>query len=154
MANEAKTNAAAAPVELDRGALSADQIDLMMTHLPVDVSFVDETDAVRYYSASPGRIFRRTPSVIGRKVQNCHPAESVHIVQRIVDAFRKGERDTAEFWIDLHGRFVHIRYFALRDKAGAYRGVLEVSQDVTGIRALRGERRLLDWDGAERQGDI
>ncbi len=154
MAHETKTDTAAVPVELDRGALTSEQIDLMMTHLPVDVSFVDETDTVRYYSASPDRIFRRTPSVIGRKVQNCHPPDSVHIVQRIVDAFRKGERNTAEFWIDLHGRFIHIRYFALRDKTGAYRGVLEVSQDVTGIRALRGERRLLDWDRAEHQGDI
>lgn len=141
-------------VSLDRGLLSAEQIDLMLTHLPVDISFVDETDTLLYYSATPERIFPRSPGVIGRKVQNCHPPKSVHIVERILKAFRAGERDTAEFWIDLHGRFVHIRYFALRDAAGAYRGTLEVSQDVTAIRGLRGERRLLDWDRPPADGDV
>ncbi len=154
MAHDDTAGTAAETVELDRGALTPEQIDLMLTHLPVDVSFVDEHDTVRYYSASPNRIFRRTPTVIGRKVQNCHPPDSVAVVERIVEAFRRGERDTAEFWIELNGRFIHIRYFALRDKAGAYRGVLEVSQDATGIRGLRGERRLLDWGKAESQGDV
>jgi DUF438 domain-containing protein len=131
---------------LETGALTAEQVDLMLTHLPVDISFVDETDTVVYYSAGPERIFPRTPGVIGRKVQNCHPPKSVDAVERILKAFKAGERDAAEFWIDLHGRFVHIRYFAMRDRAGTYRGTLEVSQDVTAIRALQGERRLLDWD--------
>lgn len=143
-------SAAAEPGEtriaLDTGALTAEQIDLMLTHLPLDVSFVDETDTVVYYSATPERIFPRTPGVIGRKVQHCHPPKSLDVVERILKAFKAGERDQAEFWIDLHGRSVHIRYFAVRDKEGAYRGTLEVSQDITGIRALRGERRLLDWD--------
>lgn len=144
----------AGSVSLDRGALTPEQIDLMMTHVPVDVSYVDETDTVVYYSATPGRIFHRSPAVIGRKVQNCHPPQSVDVVERILEAFKRGERDTAEFWIELHGKFVHIRYFALRDKAGAYKGTLEVTQDATGIRALRGERRLLDWDGPRQAGEI
>jgi DUF438 domain-containing protein len=131
---------------LETGALTAEQVDLMLTHLPVDISFVDETDTVVYYSAGPERIFPRTPGVIGRKVQNCHPPKSVDAVERILKAFKAGEREAAEFWIDLHGRFVHIRYFAMRDRAGTYRGTLEVSQDVTAIRALQGERRLLDLD--------
>jgi DUF438 domain-containing protein len=117
----------------------------MLLNLPLDVSFVDETDTVVYYSANKERIFTRTPGVIGRKVQNCHPPKSVHMVKRILEAFRKGEKDSAEFWIQMRGRFLHIRYFALRDGSGAYRGCLEVTQDVTGIRALQGERRLLDW---------
>ena len=83
--------------------------------------------------------------MIGRKVQNCHPPASVHKVQQIIDAFRAGEKDTAEFWIELQGTFLHIRYFAVRDDAGAYRGVVETVQDVTAIRALEGQRRLLDW---------
>lgn len=136
-------------VPLETGALTVEQIDILLTSLPVDISFVDETDTLVYYSATPERIFPRTPGVIGRKVQNCHPPKSVDVVERILKAFRSGERDVAEFWIESGGKFIHIRYFALRDKAGAYKGTLEVSQDVTAIRRLRGERRLLDWDGGD-----
>mgnify|MGYP001199865232 CR=1 FL=1 len=140
-------------LSLETGALSAEQVNLMLTRLPVDISFVDENDTLIYYSATPERIFPRTPGVIGRKVQNCHPPKSVDVVERILKAFRSGEKDVAEFWIELGGKFIHIRYFALRDGAGAYKGTLEVSQDVTSIRALHGERRLLDWDRGE-VGDI
>ncbi|RJO63062.1 MAG: DUF438 domain-containing protein, partial [Myxococcales bacterium] len=115
-------------------------------HLPLDLSFVDENDEVRYYSGGEERIFPRSPAVIGRKVQNCHPPKSLDMVNRILDAFRKGEREVAEFWIPFHGRFVHIRYIALRDAKGAYRGTLEITQDVTAIRELQGERKLLDWE--------
>jgi len=141
--------AAAERVSLDTGALTAEQIDLMLTRLPVDISFVDENDTVVYYSGTPERIFPRSPGVIGRKVQNCHPPKSFDVVERILKAFRAGERDVAEFWIESHGRFIDIRYYALRDKAGAYKGTLEVTQDVTAVRRLQGERRLLDWDGGE-----
>jgi DUF438 domain-containing protein len=101
---------------------------------------------VRFYSEGPERIFPRSPAVIGRKVQNCHPPKSAHMVQDILDAFRAGEQSLAEFWIDLGGKLIHIRYFAVRDKENTYRGCLEVSQDVAGIRALKGERRLLEWE--------
>jgi hypothetical protein len=130
---------------LTTGSLTLEQVDLLLTHLPVDVSFIDERDTVRYYSATRDRIFARTPAVIGRKVQNCHPGKSVHIVDAILKAFKAGDKDTAEFWIEIEGKFIHIRYFAVRDSARAYRGCLEVSQDVTGIRALKGQKRLLDW---------
>lgn len=136
----------AAGLDLDTGTLTPEQVNLILTHLPVDLSFVDEDDTVRYYSATRDRIFTRTPAVIGRTVQNCHPPTSVHVVNGILQAFREGRRDAAEFWIDNGGRFVHIRYFAVRDSRGRYRGCLEVSQDVTAIRALRGEKRLLDWE--------
>jgi DUF438 domain-containing protein len=129
---------------LDVGALSLEQLKLLLAALPLDYSFVDENDTVRFYSEGE-RIFPRSPGVIGRRVQNCHPPASVHKVQEILDAFRAGEKDTADFWITMAGRFLHIRYFACRDAAGAYRGVVETVQDVTGIRALEGERRLLDW---------
>lgn len=130
---------------LDTGGLTLKQINLMLEHLPVDLSFVDESDEVRYYSDTADRVFPRSPGVIGRKVQNCHPPKSVHIVEKILDAFKAGSKDVAEFWIQLHGKFVHIRYFALRDRDGNYKGTLEVSQDVTNIRNLEGQRRLLDW---------
>ena len=133
------------PVALDTGALSPEQVNLMLKHLPVDISFVDENDTVAYFSATPDRIFSRVPAVIGRTVQNCHPSASVKVVNRILDSFRKGEKSSAEFWIQLQGRFILIRYYAVRDGQGRYRGCLEVSQDITSIRTLEGQKRLLDW---------
>lgn len=130
----------------DTGMMTAEQANLVLKNLPLDITYVDENDEVRYFSAGRERIFPRSPGIIGRKVQNCHPPKSLDIVNRIVEAFRKGEKDVAEFWIPLHGQFVHIRYFAVRDDSGAYRGVLEVSQELTEIRKLSGERRLLDWE--------
>jgi DUF438 domain-containing protein len=132
-------------VDLETGALSAAQIIMMMENLPVDITYIDENDEVRYFSGIKHRIFPRSKAIIGRKVQNCHPPSSVHIVNEIVDAFKSGERDVAEFWIQMKGRFIHIRYYALRDSQQNYRGTIEVSQDVTGIRELQGEQRLLSW---------
>jgi len=131
---------------LDTGSLTPELVNLILKTLPVDVSFVDDTDTVRYYSATRDRIFTRTPAVIGRKVQNCHPSKSLDAVNRILEAFKAGKRDAAEFWIETGGKFVHIRYFAVRDAAGRYRGCLEVTQDVTHIRTLKGQKRLLDWE--------
>jgi uncharacterized protein len=146
--NSTREYASASPVPelipLKMGALTLEQIQAMLVNLPVDITYVDEQDTVRFYSATKNRIFKRTPDVIGRKVQRCHPPASVHRVQKILDDFRAGTRDVAEFWIELGGTFVHIRYFALRSAQAGYMGALEVTQDATGIRALQGERRLLD----------
>ena len=131
---------------LDTGRLDLEQINLLLTHLPVDLSFVDENDRVAYYSEGPERIFPRSPAIIGREVRNCHPPKSVHIVNKILDAFKSGARDSAAFWIELGGKFIYIRYFPVRDADGRYRGTLEVSQDLTEIRKLEGENRLLDWE--------
>lgn len=133
-------------LELMTGKLTLEQLNMILVALPVDLSFVDEHDTVLFYSANPERIFPRTPTVIGRKVQNCHPPKSLNIVQDILDSFRAGTQSKAEFWIQMQGKFIHIRYFAIRDSNGKYRGCLEVSQDVTEIRALQGQRRLLEWD--------
>jgi len=137
-------NASGSLFNLDTGALSLEQINLLLTNLPVDVTFVDENDEVRFFSQTKERIFERQATIIGRKVQLCHPPASMDKVQRILDDFRAGRRDVAEFWIQMMGKFIHIRYFALRDQRGAYRGTIEVSQDVAPIRALEGERRLLN----------
>jgi len=131
---------------LDTGRMTLEQINLMLTHLPVDLTFVDENDRVAYYSEGPERIFPRSPAIIGREVRNCHPPKSVHLVNQILDAFKSGSRDTAEFWIELGGKFIYIRYFAVRDADGYYRGCLEVSQELTQIRKLEGQQRLLDWE--------
>ena len=130
---------------LDTGLLTVEQINLILTHLPVDISFVDENDKVSYYSNTEDRIFPRSPGIIGRSVQNCHPSKSIDTVTRILDSFRDGTKSTAEFWIQLGGKFIYIRYFAVRDAQGTYKGCLEVSQDVAAIRGLEGEKRLLDW---------
>ena len=137
--------AVADALALDTGRMTLEQINLMLTHLPVDLTFVDENDRVAYYSEGPERIFPRSPAIIGREVRNCHPPKSVHLVNQILDAFKSGSRDTAEFWIELGGKFIYIRYFAVRDADGYYRGCLEVSQDLTNIRKLEGQQRLLDW---------
>jgi len=133
-------------VPLSTGALTPEQVDLLLLNLHLDVSFVDENDEVRYYSATKERIFPRSPGIVGRKVQNCHPPDSVHTVNKILEAFKSGAKDSADFWIAIRGGLVYIRYFAMRDADGNYRGTLEISQDVTGIRELEGEQRLLDWE--------
>jgi hypothetical protein len=147
------TGAAAVPVsaeqgtvKLDTGLMTFEQVNMMLKHMPVDISFVDEKDEVRYYSATKDRIFPRSPGVIGRKVQNCHPPKSFAMVQRILDEFRAGSRHKADFWIQMKGRFLLIQYFAVRDEKGMYKGTLEVSQDVTDIRKMEGQKRLLDWE--------
>jgi hypothetical protein len=131
-------------LSLHTGELDLEELNLVLGVLPIDFQYVDEHDRVRFYSEGH-RIFPRSPGVIGRKVQNCHPPASVHKVQQIIDAFRAGEKDVAEFWIEMQGKFLHIRYFAVRGADGSYRGVVETVQDVTAIRALEGQRRLLDW---------
>ena len=137
---------AGGPLDLDVGKLTPEQVNLIFKNLPIDVTFVDEDDRVAYYSHGRERAFPRSPAVIGRKVQLCHPGSSVHIVERILKEFKEGSKDVADFWITSQGRFLYIRYFAIRDDEGNYRGTLEVNQNVTGIKGLEGERRLLDWE--------
>jgi hypothetical protein len=134
-------------INLKTGFLTPEQIRLVFNHLPVDITYVDENNKVRYFSTPEKRIFRRTNSIIGRDVKNCHPHESVHVVEQIVEAFRKGEKDKASFWIKMKSEFILIQYFAIRDEQGNYKGVVEVSQEITEIRELKGEKRLLDdWE--------
>jgi len=130
---------------LSEGRLTPDQVDLILKHLPVDITYVDENDQVRYYSDAKERIFPRSPAVIGRAVQNCHPPKSLHVVNDIVAAFKEKKKDVAEFWIQRNGQFILIRYFPVYDEAGVYRGVLEVSQEISRLKKLEGEKRLLDW---------
>jgi PAS domain S-box-containing protein len=136
--------ATADEIVLPSGRLSAEELAAMLNTMPLDVTFVDANDKVKYFSQSPERIFVRATSILGRDVKNCHPPQSVHKVARIVDSFKDGTRDHADFWIRLQGKLVHIRYFAVRNKEGKYLGTLEMTQDITGIQSLEGERRLLD----------
>jgi hypothetical protein len=132
---------------LDTGTLDLEEIQLLLDTIPVDVTYVDETDRVRYVNNPEERIFPRSGSVIGREVQNCHPPESVDTVEEILEAFKTGEEDLARFWIQNDDAFVVIDYHALRDESGAYRGTLEVTREVSDVRALEGEQRLIEWGG-------
>jgi PAS domain S-box-containing protein len=132
-------------VKFETGTLTAEEIEGILDTLPIDISFVDKNDSVKYFNKAEKRIFVRTKSVIGRKVQQCHPEKSVHIVSKIVNSFKTGKKDSAEFWITMGGRLVHIRYFAVRDKNQEYLGTVEVTQDLTDIKKIEGEKRLLDW---------
>lgn len=135
------------------GKLTLEQINLLFRHLPVDLSYVDENELVKFYSDTPHRIFPRSANVIGREVKNCHPAKSVHVVEEIVEKFRSGEQSQAEFWINKPGLFIYVIYTAVRDENGKFRGVLEMMQDCTHIRELEGSRTLLTWDKTDFVGN-
>lgn len=131
-------------VSLPTGSIQLKELMAILNTLPFDLTFVDKDDTVRYFSAGKDRIFRRTKSVIGRKVQNCHPPQSLDVVEKILTSFKEGKRDSYDFWINFKGRMAYIRYFALRDSAGRYLGTVEVTQDITDVKKLEGEKRLVD----------
>ncbi len=151
-AAQAKAGLALAPaaeirLRFPTGDLTPEELEAILNTLPVDITFVDKDDTVRYFNATKDRIFVRTPAVIGRKVQNCHPQKSLPVVERILREFREKKREVAEFWINFQGKFVYIRYFPVWGRNGEYLGTLEVTQDITRVRELSGEKRLLDEGG-------
>lgn len=133
-------------IDLNTGVLTLEQLDSILTTLPIDLSFVDENDNVRYYTEGKERIFPRSPGIIGRNVEKCHPPKSVHIVRRILEEFKTGQKESAEFWIQMGGKFIHIRYLPVRNREGKYLGTLEFTQDISSIKNLEGEHRLLNWE--------
>lgn len=130
-------------VKFETGILSPEEISAMLNTLPVDISFVDKDGAVKYFSQGKERIFPRTKTIIGRQVQNCHPPASVHIVERIIEDFRSGRKEHEDFWINMRGQFVYIRYFAVRNEKNEFLGTLEVTQNIKPIQEINGEKRLL-----------
>ncbi len=132
-------------IQLPTGGFSAEELLAIMNTLPVDMTFVDRNDKVKYFSQSSDRIFQRNRAILNRDVRHCHPPASAHIVDKILDDFKSGRQNRAPFWINMKGRLIHIEYFALRNEAGEYLGTLEVSQDLTGYRALEGEQRILSY---------
>ncbi len=131
-------------IRLETGVFTTEELEAMLNSLPVDITFVDKNDTVKYFSQGKERIFDRTKAVIGRSVQNCHPPASVHVVEKIVEDLRSGRKDSEEFWIQRGDLFVHIRYFAVRNEAGDYLGTVEFTQNIRPLQALTGEKRLLD----------
>ena len=144
-------------LEVATGQMTLEQINLVYKHMPVDFSYVDENEIVRFYTDTDHRVFPRSKNVIGRDVKNCHPRTSVHLVEEIVEKFRRGEQNEVDFWINKPGLFIYIYYVAVRDEEGRFRGVLEMMQDCTRIRSLEGSRTLLSWDksnkAASKHGD-
>lgn len=131
-------------IVLPTGTMKLEEMIALFQVLPVDLTFVDKEDRVRFFSEGKSRVFPRTKSVIGREVVNCHPPKSMHIVQQILDDFRSGVRTEADFWIDMRGKKIYIRYFALKNESNDYLGCLEVTQDITDIQAIEGQNRLLE----------
>lgn len=130
-------------VKFETGLLSMEQLEAVMNHLPVDLTFIDENDVVRYFSHGKERIFARTKAVIGRTVQNCHPPQSVHVVEQLLADFKTGVKDAEDFWIPFKDKFVYIRYFAVRSEDGRYLGTLEFTQNIAPIRELEGQKRIM-----------
>jgi len=133
-------------IQLPTGSFAAQELLAILNALPVDITFVDSEDKVKYFSHGKERIFQRNRAILNRDVRQCHPPASAHIVDKILEDFRSGRQNRAPFWINLGGRMIHIEYFALRSDSGEYLGTLEVSQDLTGYRALQGERRILSYE--------
>ncbi|NDL67825.1 DUF1858 domain-containing protein [Clostridiales bacterium F-3ap] len=150
---EEKTAHPEGVLPVNQGRLTLEQVNLIFRHLQVDLSYVDEEEIVRFYSDTKHRVFPRSPGVIGREVRNCHPRESVATVEEIIRAFREGEQDEAEFWLEMGGKFIYITYVAVRDGEGKFRGVLETMQDATRIRSLTGSQRLLSWGSKGEQSE-
>lgn len=130
-------------VKFETGLLSMEQLEAVMNHLPVDLTFIDENDVVRYFSHGKERIFARTKAVIGRTVQNCHPPQSVHVVEQLLADFKTGVKDAEDFWIPFKDKFVYIRYFAVRSEDGRYLGTLEFTQNIAPICELEGQKRIM-----------
>ncbi|MBN1560540.1 DUF438 domain-containing protein [candidate division KSB1 bacterium] len=135
----------AGDVQLPSGRFTAEELMSVLNTLPIDITFVDKDDKVKYFSQGAHRIFDRNRSILGRSVQMCHPPASVHVVEQILDDFKSGKESHAPFWIQMNGKFIHIEYFAVRNENGDYLGTLEVSQDLTALRGLEGEQRLLSY---------
>jgi uncharacterized protein len=132
-------------IQLPSGSFNAKEIMAILNSVPFDMTFVDKNDKVKYFTQGKERIFARSRSIINRDVRLCHPPGSVHIVEKIIDDFKSGKESHAPFWIQMHGKFIYIEYYALRDENGEYLGTLEVSQDLTALRALEGEQRILSY---------
>ncbi|MDD4717519.1 MAG: DUF438 domain-containing protein [Eubacteriales bacterium] len=130
-------------VSFDAGSLLPEEINAILNTVPVDMTFVGADDRVKYFTQGKDRIFDRPKTIIGREVKHCHPPKSVHVVEQIVEDLRSGRKDHEDFWINMGGKFVHIRYFAVRGKSGEFLGTLEVSQDIKPLRDLEGEKRLM-----------
>ena len=131
-------------VKFDAGLMTPEEINALLNTLPLDITFVDKSGAVKYFSQGKERIFARSKTIIGRMVENCHPPSSVNVVGKVVEDLRSGRKDHEDFWIRMGDKYVLIRYFAVRNADGEYLGTMEVTQDIRPIQEITGEKRLAD----------
>ncbi|MFA7362018.1 MAG: DUF438 domain-containing protein [Candidatus Kapaibacterium sp.] len=143
---EGDSNVTSDRIKLSTGAFTVDELEALLDSVPFDITFVDKDDKVKFFSHGKQRIFERSKAILGRQVQFCHPPSSVHIVDKIIDDFKSGKEDEAKFWINFKGMFVHIAYYAIRNKDGEYLGTAEITQDIAELKRTEGERRLLTYD--------
>lgn len=136
-------------IQLTTGSFGIDELEALFKTLPIDITFVDKDDKVKFFSHGPNRIFTRNRAILGRDVRMCHPPSSVHVVDQIIEDFRSGKESSAAFWINMQGRFIYIEYFAMRGKEGDYLGTIEFTQDLTQLRKLEGDQRLLSYTKKE-----
>jgi DUF438 domain-containing protein len=136
-------------IQLVTGSFGIDELESLFKTLPIDITFVDKDDKVKFFSHGPNRIFTRNRAILGRDVRMCHPPSSVHVVDQIIEDFRSGKENSAAFWINMQGRFIYIEYFAMRGKEGDYLGTIEFTQDLTQLRKLEGDQRLLSYTKKE-----
>jgi len=134
-------------IQLTTGSFNLSELEVLFKTLPIDITFVDKDDKVKFFSLGPDRVFTRNRAIIGRDVRMCHPPSSVHVVEQILSDFKNGTQNSAAFWISMQGKFIYIEYFAMRDKEGQYLGTIEFTQDLTNLRKLEGEQRLLSYKG-------
>ena len=134
-------------IQLSTGSFNINELEALFKSLPIDLTFVDKDDKVKFFSLGPERIFIRNRAIIGRDVRMCHPPSSVHVVEQILSDFKSGKENSAAFWISMQGKFIYIEYFALRNKNNEYMGTIEFTQDLTKLRKLEGEQRLLSYTG-------
>lgn len=145
-AEDEERNVTSDRIKLSTGSFTVDELESLLNSVPFDITFVDKDDKVKFFSHGKQRIFERSKAILGRQVQFCHPPSSVHIVDKIIDDFRSGREDAAKFWINFKGMFVHIAYYAIRNKKGEYLGTAEITQDIAELKRTEGERRLLTYD--------
>lgn len=142
-----------APVPLNVGSLTIEQLNHVFKNIPIDVAFIDENEIVQFYSETPHRVFPRTPGIIGKTATECHPKKSQHIVAEIIEKFKSGEESEVEFWINKPGVFIYMYYVAARDEKGNFKGILEVMQDLTHLRSLEGSQTQLTWGSGKQTQD-
>jgi DUF438 domain-containing protein len=136
-------------IHLSTGSYDIEELEALFKSLPLDITFVDRDDKVKFFSLGAERIFTRNRAILGRDVRMCHPPSSVHVVEQILSDFKSKKENSAAFWINMQGRFIYIEYFALRGKEGEYLGTVEITQDLTHLRKLEGEQRLLSYSKRE-----
>ena len=141
---ESKVLSSKGVIKFETGILTPKEIELIFSYLPIDITFVGKDDLVKFFSASKDRIFHRTKTIIGRKVENCHPPASVHIVEQLANDLKSGKKDREAFWLRLGDKFVYIEYIAVRDAKGEFVGVLEATQDIKRLQTISGEKRIMD----------